>query len=80
MEEQFEGFLTGSDNPVDGIVTPIIYAGYGQAYEFMSIDGTLHLVIAKDEDGHWVRVDGTEPYFSGWVDELVEQVKQAKQL
>jgi hypothetical protein len=76
MEEQFEAILTGSDNPVDGIVTTINYAGYGTAYEFKSIDGTLHLVIAKNEHGHWERVDGTEPYFSGWVDELLEQVKQ----
>jgi len=79
MEDQFEAFLTGSDNAVEGIVTPIVCAGYGTAYEFKSIDGTLHLVIAKDEDGHWVRVDGTEPYFSGWIDELLEQVKKAQQ-
>ncbi|MFB9844736.1 hypothetical protein [Mucilaginibacter ginsenosidivorans] len=80
MEEQFEAFLTGSDNLVDGIVTPIHYAQYGRAYEFKSIDGTLHLVISRDKRGKWVRVDGTEPYFSGWVDELAEQVAKAKQL
>jgi hypothetical protein len=79
MEDQFEAFLTGSDNPVEGIVTPIVCAGYGTAYEFKSIDQTLHLVIAKDKDGHWIRIDGTEPYFSGWVDELLEQVKKSKQ-
>ena len=63
---------------IDGIVTPINYAGYGKAYEFMSIDGTLHLVIAKDKNGKWQRVDGTEPYFSGWIDELLEQVAQSQ--
>jgi hypothetical protein len=76
MDEQFEAFLTGSDNPVEGIVTPIDYAGYGRAYEFKSIDGSLHLIIAKDKHGTWERVDGTEPYFSGWTDELLEQIKQ----
>jgi len=76
MEEQFEAFLTGSDNSVEGIVTSIDYAQYGRAYEFMSIDGTLHLIIGKDKNGKWVRIDGTEPYFSGWVDELAEQVEK----
>ena len=74
MEEQFEAFLTGSDNPVDGIVTPIDYAQYGRAYEFKSIDGTLHLIIGKDKYGKWTRIDGSEPYFSGWIDELAEQI------
>ena len=78
MEEQFEAYLTGSDNPVDGIVTPIDYALYSRAYEFMSIDGTLHLIIGKDKNGKWVRIEGTEPYFSGWVDELAEQINKAK--
>ncbi|MBS1532229.1 MAG: hypothetical protein JSU01_18140, partial [Bacteroidetes bacterium] len=47
MEEQFEATLTGSDSPIDGIVTPVIYAMYGSAYDFKSLDGTLHLVIGK---------------------------------
>jgi len=74
MEEQFEAMLTGSDSPIDGIVTPVNYALYGSAYEFKSLDGTLHLVIGKDKNGRWERIDGSEPYFSGWVDELAEQV------
>ncbi|MBS1528607.1 MAG: hypothetical protein JST19_23375 [Bacteroidetes bacterium] len=74
MEKQFEAKLTGSDSLIDGIVTPIHYANYGLAYDFRSIDGTLHLLIGKDKHGHWVRIDGTEPYFSGWVDELAEQI------
>jgi len=74
MKEQLEAFLTGSDNPIEGIVTPIDYAQYGKAYDFQSIDGTLHLIIGKDKQGDWVRIDGTEPYFSSWVDELVEQI------
>jgi hypothetical protein len=79
MKEQFEAVLTGSDNPVDGIVTPIDYAQYGGAYDFKSIDGTLHLIIGKDDEGRWIRIGGTEPYFSGWVGELAEQVSKKKQ-
>lgn len=78
MEEEFEAVLTGSDSPIDGIVKPIDYAKYGKAYEFQSIDGTLHLIIAKDKKGRWERIDGTEPYFSGWVDELAEQILKTK--
>jgi hypothetical protein len=74
MEQQFNAVLTGSDSPVEGIVSVINYSGYSQAYEFNSIDDTLHLVIAKDADGHWIRLEGSEPYFAGWVDELVEQI------
>ncbi|HVS91642.1 MAG TPA: hypothetical protein VHE59_06400 [Mucilaginibacter sp.] len=74
MEEQFEATLTGSDSPIDGIVACIHYANYGMAYDFKSIDGTLHLVIGRDKQGHWVRIDGTEPYLSAWVDELAEQI------
>jgi hypothetical protein len=74
MEGQFEATLTGSDSAIDGVVTPINYAMYGRAYDFKSLDGTLHLVIGKDKKGQWERIDGTEPYFSGWVDELAEQI------
>jgi hypothetical protein len=77
MEQQFDAILTGSDSPVEGIVNVINYSGYSQAYEFNSIDGTLHLVIAQEADGHWIRLAGTEPYFAGWVDELVEQINAA---
>jgi hypothetical protein len=74
MENQFDAILTGSDSPVEGIVTQTEYNGYAQAWDFKSIDETLHLVIARDDKGRWTRVDGTEPYLSGWVDELAEQI------
>jgi hypothetical protein len=77
MEQQFDAILTGSDSPVEGVVNVINYSGCSQAYEFNSIDETLHLVIAKDADGHWIRLTGSEPYFAGWVDELVEQINAA---
>jgi hypothetical protein len=74
MREQFEATLTGTDGPVDGIVSPLSLKNYPQAYEFKSLDDTLHLVIAIDNKGKWQRIDGTEPYLSGWVDELAEQI------
>jgi hypothetical protein len=74
MEQQFEAILTGSDSPIEGIVTSTSYNDYSKVWEFKSIDGTLHLVIAKNAKGKWIRVDGTEPYLSGWVDELAEQI------
>jgi hypothetical protein len=78
MNEQFDATLTGSDGSVEGIVTPIDLDGFTKAYEFQSIDGSLHLVIAMDDRGKWERISGTEPYFSGWVDELVEQIAISK--
>ena len=78
MKEQFEGYLTGTDGPVDGIVSPLSLKNYSQVYEFKSLDDTLHLVIATDNKGRWHRIDGTEPYLSGWVDELAEQITVAK--
>ena len=74
MEQQFDAILTGSDSQIEGTVSLINYNDYSPAYEFQSIDGTLHLIIAKDTDGQWIRVAGSEPYFAGWVDELVEQI------
>jgi hypothetical protein len=74
MKQQFEAILTGSDPDVDGIVTQINFDGFSNAYEFKSIDNNLHLIIAKDEDGNWVRLAGTEPYLSSWVDELAQQI------
>lgn len=76
MEPQFKATLTGSDGAVEGIVKHTTHSGYKNAYQFTSIDDTLHLVITKDALGQWKRVDGTEPYFSGWVDELAEQVNK----
>ncbi len=75
MEQQFDAILTGSDSQVEGVVNVINFSGYPKAYEFQSIDETLHLVIAKDTAGNWIRLAGSEPYFAGWVDELVEQIK-----
>ncbi|QJD98131.1 hypothetical protein HH214_20755 [Mucilaginibacter robiniae] len=74
MEQQFDAILTGSDSPIEGIVNLINYNGVEQAYAFTAIDNTLHLIIAKDNHGHWVRIAGTDPYFAGWVDELAEQI------
>jgi hypothetical protein len=71
--EQFNATLTGSDSPIEGIVSQITYDG-NHAWEFRSLDETLHLVIARNTRGKWTRVDGTEPYLSGWVDELAEQI------
>ncbi|MCC8408085.1 hypothetical protein LJ707_04035 [Mucilaginibacter sp. UR6-1] len=79
MNEQTEAVLTGSDGPIDGIVSVIAQEGYGEGYIFRSIDGTLELIIARNERGYWERVAGSEPYFSGWVDELAEQINNNKQ-
>jgi hypothetical protein len=70
MEQQFEAVLTGSDTPVNGIVTKT----ESGAYQFYSFDESLQLTIAKDNKGHWERIAGSEPYLSGWVDELAEQI------
>lgn len=74
MKQQFEAILTGSDSPVDGIVNKIDFDGFANAYEFESVDNNLHLIIAKDDHGKWIRVAGTEPYLSSWVDELAQQI------
>lgn len=72
--EPFETTLTGSDGIVDGIVTPISHASFNEIYQFTSLDDSLHLTIAKDYTGKWIRVAGSEPYFSGWVDELAGNI------
>jgi len=77
MKTSINVTLTGSDSPIEGIATPLTYDGKN-AYEFLSTDETLHLVIASDDQGEWHRVAGTDPYFPGWVDELVEQVSVIK--
>ena len=74
MKQQFAATLTGSDYPVDGTVNVINFDGYSNAYEFESIDNSLHLIIAKDEDGNWVRLAGTEPYLGSWIEELSKQI------
>lgn len=71
-QQQFDAVLTGSDSDVNGIVTK----HDNGTYEFNSLDGSLQLVIARNGDGHWERVAGTDPYFTGWIDQLVEQIKE----
>jgi hypothetical protein len=71
MEQQFEAVLTGTDTPVNGIVTQL----NSGVYEFNALDESLQLTIARNEDGHWTRIAGSEPYLSGWVDELAEQIQ-----
>lgn len=74
MKQQFEANLTGSDATINGIVTQINYKGFDNVYEFESIDNNLHLIIAKDNEGKWFRLAGTEPYLPVWIDELVSQI------
>lgn len=74
MKQQFEATLTGSDMLVDGIVSKINFDGFDDAYEFESIDNNLHLIIAKDDKGKWLRLAGTEPFLPVWVDELAKQI------
>ncbi|PWK79119.1 hypothetical protein LX99_01575 [Mucilaginibacter oryzae] len=73
MEQQFEATLTGTDGIIDGFAQAVSTDAYPEAYEFKSIDETLHLVIARESDGAWIRIAGTEPYLSSWIDELAAQ-------
>jgi hypothetical protein len=72
MRRQFETKLGSADGPVDGVVHQL--NDEGSAWDFRSIDGTIHLVIARDSEGNWIRADGTEPYLSSWTEELVKKV------
>lgn len=74
MEQQFRAALCGTDSRIDGIVDKLDVSGYPAAYQFISYDDTLHLTIVQDEKGHWHRIAGTEPYLTGWTDELAEQI------
>ena len=78
--DAFETTLTGSDALIDGIVTPVGNQDTEnpEAFQFISLDDSLHLTIARDEHGHWMRTDGTDPYFPGWVDELADKIAAAK--
>ncbi|MEO7212139.1 hypothetical protein [Mucilaginibacter sp.] len=73
MQQQFDAMLTGSDSEVNGIATRLDSG----AYEFNSLDGSLQLIIARNADGKWERLAGTEPYFGGWIDEFAEQIPAA---
>ena len=75
MEQQFEVILTGTDTLVDGMANKINFSGFNNAWEFKSIDDNVHLIIAKNNDGHWVRIAGTEPYLSSWIEELAGQTR-----
>ena len=77
MEARYDVILTGSDGPVEGVAKKVENTGYADAYEFKSVDETIHLIIAK-ENGEWARVGGTDPYFGGWADELAEQISLQK--
>jgi hypothetical protein len=72
MRKQFETKLSSPDGPIDGIVRQL--NDDGSAWEFKSIDGANHLVIGRNSDGNWIRVDGTDPYLSSWTEELVRKV------
>ena len=72
MRTQFEVNLTGSSGKIDGIAEQ--KNDSGNVWEFKSIAGDMHLIIAKDDDGDWQRIGGTEPYLSSWIDELAEQI------
>jgi hypothetical protein len=72
--KQFSATLTGSDSLIPGIAEPNTSFGSKNTWQFHSIDNSLHLVIAKDTEGHWQRITGTEPYLSGWTDELAQQI------
>ena len=79
MEQEFEAVLTGSDSQIEGSVTRANDDSFGDVYKFNSYDGSLELNIAKSQNSNWIRVSGTDPYFSGWVDELAEQIEAKKQ-
>lgn len=74
--ETFETNLAGTDGLIDGLVSSSTHFATGRHYTFSSIDGSLEIEIFKDEHGHWKRVSSTEPYLSGWIDELGDQIDQ----
>ena len=73
MNTAFETTLTGTEGPIDGIVNQL--SADATIFEFKSIDGNVHLVIAKDGKGNWERIKGTEPYLSSWIEELANSTK-----
>ena len=74
MRQEFNAILTGTDSRIDGIATPVNAYSYSDAYRFTSFDDTLHLTIARDEQGQWHRIDGSEPYLASWTEELAQQI------
>lgn len=73
--EIFETNLAGTDGLIDGLVSTNLHPESGLHYTFSSIDGSLVMEIYK-ENGHWKRFSGTDPYLSGWIDELGDQIDQ----
>lgn len=80
MEEEFETTLSGTDGEIDGIVSYLTFPKAGNGYEFNSLDGTLKIQIVKDVQGKWFRSGGTEPFLSGWVDELIDKINAKKNI
>jgi len=76
MKQPFNAILTGSDSPIDGVAKQTDLHGTNDAWQFDSLDDSLHLIIAKDKDGHWKRITSTEPYLSGWTEELAQQINK----
>jgi len=72
MRTIFETKLHSPEGLIDGIVKQA--NDDGSAWEFKSIDGTVHLMIIRDQEGNWMRADGTEPYLSSWTEELAKKV------
>jgi hypothetical protein len=72
MRKHFETKLGSPEGSIDGIVSQL--NDQGSAWDFKSIDGTVHVVITRDNNGDWMRADGTEPYLSSWTEELVRKV------
>lgn len=77
MKEQFETTLSSPDEAVDGIAGPV--GSDGRAWEFKSIDGSVHIIIAMDDRNDWHRIGGTEPFLTSWVDELAEKIEKHQQ-
>jgi len=74
MKQPFNAVLTGTDNAIGGIAKQTSAYGSADTWQFDAADDSLRLVITRDHHGVWHRVTGSEPYLSGWTDELAEQI------
>lgn len=72
MRTSFETKLHSPEGEIDGVVQQI--NNNGSVWEFKSIDGNIHLVIGREANGDWIRIDGTKPYLSSWTEELVKKI------
>ena len=59
-----------STNVIQAVIQAL-QAGADGALPMVAVSDTLR---RQDEKGHWHRIAGTEPYLTGWTDELAEQV------